>query len=148
MKSSDDYHYFCDWSSDDLFCKIDIFMFQLKIKYSDILMLEKACFYYSELDVELFSDKHSYMYKQSVAKHLYNKKIKRLADNVPNTTVGRKAREKTLNLEYFEATILTEVLEKYTYGNKDMAYEVNFNRQLLLMIQDKQLAVGNMGFRR
>jgi hypothetical protein len=29
-----------------------------------------------------------------------------------------------------------------------MAYEVNFNRQLLLMIQDKQLAVGNMGFRR
>lgn len=122
-------------------------MLQLKLQYQDLLMLEKACFYYSDLDEESFSDKHSYMYKQSVVKHLYKKKIKRLADNPPKNVIGRKIREKTLNLEYFEATMLTEVLERYTYGNTDMAYEVSFNRTLLLMIQDKQVGSYNMGMR-
>jgi len=122
-------------------------MIQLKLKYQDLLMLEKACFYYSELDQHTFSDKHSYMYKQSVVKHLYKKKIKRLADNPPKNVLGKKPREKQLNLEYFEATMLTEVLDKYTYGNPDMAYEVSFNRTLLLMIQDKQVGSFNTGMR-
>lgn len=110
-------------------------------------MLEKACFYYSDLEEESFSDKHSYMYKQSVVKHLYKKKIKRLADNPPKKILGKKTRNKTINLEYFEATMLTEVLDKYTYGNTDMAYEISFNRTLLLMIQDKQVGSFNMGIR-
>ena len=122
-------------------------MLQLKLKYQDLLMLEKACFYYSELDEESFSDKHSYMYKQSVVKHLYKKKIKRLADNPPKNIVGKKTRDKMLNLEYFEATMLTEVLEKYTYGNIDMAYEIGFNQTLMLMIQDRQVGSYNMGMR-
>jgi len=122
-------------------------MLQLKLKYQDLLMLEKACFYYSELDEESFSDKHSYMYKQSVVKHLYKKKIKRLADNPPKNIVGKKTRDKILNLEYFEATMLTEVLEKYTYGNIDMAYEIGFNQTLMLMIQDRQVGSYNMGMR-
>lgn len=105
-------------------------------------MLEKACFYYSDLDEDSFADKHSFMFKQSVVKHLYKKKIKRLADNPPKNVVGRKVRGKELNLEYFEATMLTEVLDKFTFGNADMAYEISFNRTLLLMIQDKQM-VGN-----
>lgn len=103
-------------------------------------MLEKACFYYSEIEEEFFSDKHSFMYKQSVAQHLYNKKIKRLAHNPPAVVSGKKTRDKTMNLEYFEASMLSEVLDKYTYGNPDMHYEANFARQLLLMIQDRQLA--------
>ena len=110
-------------------------------------MLEKACFYYSELDEESFSDKHSFMYQQSVVKHLYSKRIKRLADNPPKNVVGKKTREKVLNLEYFEATMLTEVLDKYTYGNTDMAYAISFNRTLLLMIQDKHVGSCNMGMR-
>ena len=122
-------------------------MLQLKLKYQDLLMLEKACFYYSELEEEYFSDKHSYMYKQSVVKHLYKKKIKRLADNPPKNILGKKTREKLLNLEYFEATMLTEVLDKYTYGNPDMAYEISFNRTLLLTIQDKQMASVSTGMR-
>lgn len=122
-------------------------MLQLKLQYQDLLMLEKACFYYSELEEEQFTDKHSYMYKQSVVKHLYKKKVKRLADNPPKNVIGKKTREKILNLEYFEATMLTEVLDKYTYGNPDMAYEISFNRTLLLMIQDKQVASTNTGMR-
>ena len=122
-------------------------MLQLKLQYQDLLMLEKACFYYSELDEESFADKHSYMYKQSVVKHLYKKRIKRLADNPPKNVIGKKTREKVLNLEYFEATMLTEVLDKYTYGNSDMAYEISFNRTLLLMVQDKQVGSYNMGMR-
>jgi len=114
-------------------------MIQLKIKYTDLLMLEKACFYYSELEVDYFLDKHTYSYKQSVTKHLYNKKIKRLADNPPTVIIGKKTRDKTLNLEYFEATMLTEILDKYTHGT-NMIYEINFNRQLLLIIEDKQLS--------
>ena len=115
-------------------------MIQLKIKYEDVLMLEKACFYYSDLDEEFFSDRHSYIYKQSLVRHIYSKKIKRLADNLPQVTPGKKVRGKIINLEYFEATMITEIMEKYTYGNSDMAYEVSFNRQLLLMVQDSQLA--------
>ena len=122
-------------------------MLQLKLQYQDLLMLEKACFYYSELDEESFTDKHSYMYKQSVVKYLYKKKIKRLADNPPKNVIGKKIRDKVLNLEYFEATMLTEILDKYTYGNADMAYEISFNRTLLLMIQDKQVGSYNMGMR-
>ena len=122
-------------------------MLQLKLEYQDLLMLEKACFYYSDMDEESFSDKHSYMYKQSVVKHLYKKKIKRLADNPPKKVIGKRTRDKLLNLEYFEATMLTEVLDIYTYGNSDMAYEISFNRTLLLMIQDKQVGSFNMGMR-
>jgi hypothetical protein len=122
-------------------------MLQLKLKYQDLLMLEKACFYYSELGEDFFGDKHSFMYKQSVVKHLYTKKIKRIADNPPKNVIGKKTRDKTLNLEYFEATMLTEVLEKYTYGNNDMAYEIGFNQTLMLMIQDKQVGSYNVGMR-
>lgn len=123
-------------------------MIQLRIKYQDILILENACFYYSELDADTFSDKHSYMFKQSVVKHLYNKKIKRLADHPPKVVLGKKVRDKELNLEYFEATIITEIMTKYTFGNNEMAYEKNLTHLIQLMIEDKQLAKIEMGLRR
>lgn len=113
-------------------------MIEIKIKYSDILMIEKACNYYGNLGRDVFENDHAFKFRMSLLDHLIHKRIKRLVDNPPLNQIGKKPKKKKLKLEYFEASFLSSIFDYYTKSNLSMEYEKNFTRNLLAMIDLEQ----------
>lgn len=94
-------------------------------------MIGRACEYYYGLNEHDFESKHAYNFRLSLVKHLFLKKIKNRIDKPHRSDKGKKRSAYKLNLEYFEATILSDVFNEYTLNNPDMAYEDNFNSILI-----------------